>query len=59
MGYFAHDIKTPDIVLNEREGNFEENGLILANFGVMFFKNFWIADGNISWGASRGSLDPI
>ena len=25
-GYFAHNIKTSDIVLNEREGNFEENG---------------------------------
>ena len=24
--YFAHNIKTSDIVLNEREGNFEENG---------------------------------
>ena len=23
---FAHNLKTPDIVLNEREGNFEENG---------------------------------
>ena len=37
----------------------EDNGSNLANFGVMFLLHFLAADGEISWGASRGSLGPI